>query len=151
MNRLLIIGYGNRSRGDDGVGYRAAERLHDRLAGTGIEVLAVHQLTPELMDAVARAERVIFIDAGVQGQPGEIRMIDLDASGASEAFTHHGRPAALLSGAAKLYGSSATGVLYSIAGQSFEFGEELTPAVERAMGELVTRLVDCADSSRRTG
>jgi len=145
MSRLLIIGYGNRLRGDDGAGCRAAELLQVKLAGAaGVEILAVHQLTPELMEPISRARRAIFIDAAAEGAPGEIRRQELTAPAATAAFTHQATPAALLAGAAVLYGSSASGVLYTIAGESFEYAEQLTPAVERAVAELVTTIQHAA-------
>ena len=144
LRSTLIIGYGNRSRGDDGVGYRAAELLRERLAGAEAEILAVHQLTPELMEPISRARRVVFIDAAAEGRPGEIRRQELTVSPAPATFTHQSTPAALLAGAAALYGSSASGVLYSIAGESFAYGEQLTPAVERAMVQLVAAIENTA-------
>src|SRR4029079_16715395 len=70
--RLLIIGYGNRLRGDDAAGYLAAESLRTLLIAPDIEILAVHQLTPELAEPIAVAGRVIFLDAAASGTPGEI-------------------------------------------------------------------------------
>ena len=43
---LLIIGYGNPLRGDDGFGWHAALRLREIIHDDGIEILPVHQLTP---------------------------------------------------------------------------------------------------------
>jgi hydrogenase maturation protease len=140
MPRLLIIGYGNPLRSDDGAGCRAAKLLRERLSSPEVEILAVEQLTPELMEPIGRAREVIFIDAAAGGQPGEIRQRPLVLPRAGATFTHHATPAALLAGAATLYGGNASGVLYSIAGESFELGERLTPAVERAVAELVRRL-----------
>jgi len=153
MPRLLIIGYGNRLRGDDGVGCRAAELLRQRLAQVDVEILAMHQLTPELMEAIGRAQRVIFIDAAAEGQPGEIVRQELAVSAGFKtspgpaAFTHQASPAALLAGAAALYGSNASGVLYSIVGESFEFGDQLTPAVDRALTALVNAIENAAVAS----
>jgi len=46
--RVLVIGYGNTLRGDDGLGQRAAEALAQRALPDGVEVLSCHQLTIEL-------------------------------------------------------------------------------------------------------
>jgi hydrogenase maturation protease len=136
--RLLIIGYGNRLRRDDGVGIRAAELLRERLVNADVEILGVAQLTPELTEAVSRAQQVIFIDAAVDGAAGQIRRREIAPSAAGSRFTHQMTPEALLAGAAALYGASPPGVLYSISGESFEYGESLTSAVERAVEELVS-------------
>jgi len=136
---LLIIGFGNVLRCDDGVGARVAETLQDLLALPGVEILGVQQLTPELMIPIARAERVIFIDAARDGRPGELRRREVVAQ-ASGVFTHATTPEALLADATTLYGSRATGVLFSVTGESFEFGDRLSPAVESAMAELVATI-----------
>jgi hydrogenase maturation protease len=59
VRRDLLIGIGNPLRGDDGVGPRLVEELVDADAERRI----VHQLTPELVLAVAEAPRVLFVDA----------------------------------------------------------------------------------------
>ncbi len=106
--------------------------------------MAVHQLTPELMLAISRAQRVIFIDAAAEGLPGEIRRQELAAHSAPAAFTHEAGPASLLAGAAALYGSTVSGVLYTIAGETFAFGEQLTPVVERSLATLLAMIEDAA-------
>jgi hypothetical protein len=50
--QVLIVGYGNPLRGDDGLGWRAAERLRTVIQDAGVEILALHQLTPELMETL---------------------------------------------------------------------------------------------------
>jgi hydrogenase maturation protease len=61
----LLIGVGNRLRGDDGAGYRLAELLAAEPHPTAApwQVLAVQQLTPELAAAIAIANAVLFVDA----------------------------------------------------------------------------------------
>ncbi|MEI8198364.1 MAG: hypothetical protein WCI73_20925, partial [Phycisphaerae bacterium] len=43
---MLVIGYGNTMRGDDGVGVQIATALAAPLAAGGSEALASHQLLP---------------------------------------------------------------------------------------------------------
>ena len=59
---LLVIGYGNELLGDDGVG-PAVARAVQRWRHPRICAIAAHQLTPELVEAIADAERVVFVDA----------------------------------------------------------------------------------------
>lgn len=138
MADLLIIGWGNTLRGDDGFGWAAAERLREALPDA--EVLTVHQLTPELMEAISRARRVVFIDAGTEGEAGVLTCSEVRASTSAEAFTHQASPAGLLAGSLALYGYVPEAVLYSVKGESFEFGEELSAGVGKALEELVRRL-----------
>ena len=72
MARIVIVGYGNPLRSDDGLGWRVAEELSRRLSPPEVEVIVRHQLTPELADDVRNADAVFFIDAARVGQPGEV-------------------------------------------------------------------------------
>ena len=72
--RTLIIGIGNPLRGDDGLGWDVAGELSSELRRDDVQVLATHQLTPELSDLVSRAELVLFIDATRSEDPGNDEM-----------------------------------------------------------------------------
>lgn len=135
MARVLIIGYGNTLRGDDGYGWYAAERLRREIDDSEVEVVALHQLTPELMEPLSRAERAIFIDAAAPlaatshaGAPGQT------------AFTHHLTPGALVAGAKTLYGHAPEAILLTTPGENFDFGEGLSEAVQRALDETVEKV-----------
>ena len=140
MLNLLIIGYGNALRGDDGAGYIAAELLRERIADPLVEVMSLQQLTPELMEPVSRTRRVIFIDATVVGRAGKWNRIPLRPSPACAHFTHQVTPETLLAGAQLLYGHTPEAVLYTIPGRFFDIGQDLTPSVRRAVEALVAEL-----------
>jgi hydrogenase maturation protease len=137
MPRILIIGYGNTLRGDDGFGRAAAEALQRTIRDPEIEILAVHQLTPELMGPISRAERVLFIDVRAEGKPGELRFERVMPEPESSArFTHFATPGGLLAGARALYGAAAQATLASAAGAEFGVGEGLSARVQQALEEL---------------
>jgi hydrogenase maturation protease len=137
MPHTLIIGYGNPLRGDDGFGWHAALRLRDLIHDAGIEILAVQQLTPELMEPVSRARRVIFIDAATGEDPGKMTVAVLGTSGGpAPVFTHFATPAALLEGAQSLYGARPEGLLVTVVGLDFSLGAELSAPVELALESL---------------
>ena len=54
MSRIVITGYRNPLRGDDGVGWIAAERIGELLKDCQVAALVVHQLTPDLAEAASR-------------------------------------------------------------------------------------------------
>ena len=66
---VLIIGYGNPLRGDDGVGWRVVEEIQGwKAEGRGqkgdvgsVEAVAYHQLMPELAEVISRVDRVIDV------------------------------------------------------------------------------------------
>jgi hydrogenase maturation protease len=136
----LIIGWGNALRGDDGAGIIAAELLLEKIHRPDIEIIPQHQLTPELMEPISRAARVIFIDAAVSGPAGIVHRIPLRPAPACARFTHHATPESLLAGAQALYGHTPEATLYTIPGRSFDTGQELSPTVRRAVDELVAAL-----------
>lgn len=133
MSRLLIIGYGNRLRGDDGAGPAIAGRLRERIPDPEIEILSLHQLTPELMDPISRADRVIFIDAAAGANPGEIAERPLHPDPGSSPFTHFATPEALLAGAQSLFGSAPPAILITITGECFDLREGLSASVQQAL------------------
>ena len=141
MARTVIIGYGNPLRGDDGLGWHAAERLRDDLAGPDVEVIACQQLTPELAEIISRAERAVFIDACHGAYPGTISCQPVKIAAAqARSFSHDLDPAALLAGAQVLYGAAPTEcVVMSISGASFAHGQALSPVVAAALPLLVDR------------
>jgi len=137
MARTLIIGYGNRFRSDDGLGIHAAEELSRVLPAGDAEVLALHQLTPELAETVSHAELVLLIDAGRQGRPGEMRCTPVGSQHLDAPFTHQLTPEILLSLGWELYGVRPQAFEISVCGECFDLGEELSPSVAKTLPVLV--------------
>lgn len=145
---FLIIGYGNPLRGDDGVGWRVVEAL-EGLVPEGA-ALAVHQLTPELAEPISRAGTVVFVDAAAEGEPGEVACLALEGdTGCQPALqgSHLTTPDALLAMARELFGRCPPAYMVTIAGESFELSEALSPAVEAAVPEAVARILELVRQS----
>lgn len=151
MSHVLIIGYGNPLRGDDGVGIHVAALLAGEqeeaaaLHDPGVAVLACHQLTPELAPRVAAADRLILVDARAGGEPGaliEQTLAPLSPSdaAASSTLTHHLDPAGLLAAAQILYGKAPSAVLLTVCGESFDYGEALSPRVAAALPRVLAAI-----------
>jgi hydrogenase maturation protease len=136
----LIVGYGNTLRGDDGAGRAVAERLQAVLRDPDVRVLSLHQLTPELMLDLARADRAVFVDASSTGHAGRYMRIPLYPASQCAKFTHHATPEALLAGTRSLYGRCPESSLYVIPGEAFDSPDRLSAPVERAVGKLVAFL-----------
>ncbi len=137
----LVVGYGNSLRGDDGLGWHAAGRLALDPRMAGAEVLARHQLTPELAEEVSRAALVVLVDACQDGgPPGEVtvrRVRPGPGSSARPAWSHHLDPATLVELAGALYGSVPPVFVVSAGVGSCEAGERLSPALQRALPRVV--------------
>jgi hydrogenase maturation protease len=147
MLRTLIIGYGNPLRGDDGVGWRIASRLLEIIGDEFANVLAVHQLTPELAESIGEAKLVIFVDAGYGGKPGSWKCEPVAPDALpSNALAHSLTPAGLLAYAEAICQAKPEALVLSIAAAAFDCGEQLTPRLEAVLPEVVQYI--CALISR---
>ncbi len=105
---------------------------------------SVHQLTPELAQWVAVAEKVIIIDASRDGMPGELQVYPLVLSGhATSRGTHATSPEELAMLAECLYGRCAPITVVTMVGADFSLGERfssiIAPKVAQ-VGEVVRRI-----------
>lgn len=147
----LIIGYGSTLRSDDGIGYIIAEQLMDDLPSeisnlrSHIDVIARHQLTPDLADAVQQANQVIFIDACADAAPGEVRVAEVKPAGENwGAFAHEMSPGVLLDCVKDVYGKMPRAHLITIGGENFDIGEGLTPTVQAAVPTVLGKVRELA-------
>src|SRR5262245_41264787 len=85
---VLVIGYGNTLRGEDGIGPAVAEEVAAR-GLPGVRVIVAHQLTPELAADIADARLVVFVDAAVSGE--RVKAVQLAAE-TSAVMTHAADP-----------------------------------------------------------
>ncbi len=133
---ILVIGYGNPLRGDDGIGCVVAEEIARRITDpqSKVQVVACHQLNPELAEAIAETRAVIFVDASAELKPGEVKVRSVTADRFSPAgITHHMKPSALLATASEIYGQAPPATAVVIGAASFDIGMELTPLVKAAV------------------
>ncbi|MGB8719622.1 MAG: hydrogenase maturation protease [Desulfobacterales bacterium] len=138
MTRVLVIGCGNRARGDDGLAWHALQQLAAGPLGKHVAVILQQQLTPELADRVRRAARVIFVDASAQDPPGQIRCRRLCPAACEAAtLTHDLTPSALLSLTRTLYGRCPEAFAVSVGGADFGFSEALSPQVRNSLPDLL--------------
>ena len=137
MPRILIVGYGNPLRGDDGLAWWVIEELSREGLPDDVEVIVQHQLTPELALSVSRAARVLFIDASRGGRPGEITSESVKAQPLKSTFSHEFSPATILSLAEKLYGKRPEASLISVCGENFDHSETLSPKIKASLPRLM--------------
>jgi hydrogenase maturation protease len=140
MARVLILGYGNPLRSDDGLGWQVAVQLFRTNTSPEVLVLPCHQLTPELAEPISRAETVLFIDSTREGKPGELRCAELRSEPGPASFTHHVSPAGLLELSSELFGCCPRAYLLTICGECFELGEDLSTSVSDRLQELKARV-----------
>jgi len=147
---VLVIGYGNPSRRDDGVGHYVVERI-EQLAGSGVDTLALHQLGPELAEAIKDYDLVIFVDAHSGEYAEGLRVTSVEAAYRPSAFTHLISPNSLLALARSLYQKEPQALTVSIRGYDFDFGTELSEETRKWADVAVERILEMVDARRENG
>jgi hydrogenase maturation protease len=122
--RILVIGYGNPGRQDDGLGPAAAAEI-GKLYWPSATTCDNYQLVIEDAVQIADHDVVWFVDAMRDGdEPCVLRRV---SAAFDIAFTSHlVKPEVLLAITERCYGKSAEAYLVGIRGYEFEFLEGLT-------------------------
>jgi hydrogenase maturation protease len=145
--KILIIGYGNQSRRDDGVGWFVLEQLA-ALKLPGVDLETSQQLEIEASETISRFDAVIFVDAAIPEAPEAIQRTVVTPNFQSHAVAHYLTPADVLSLCKTLYGREPKAVLFSIRGRDFNFGTTLMPEVEQAAREVVRQIAELVRSGK---
>jgi hydrogenase maturation protease len=151
MEQMLVIGFGNPYRGDDGVGFQAAEQFETLNRDPAVTVLARQELQPELAEVISKVDFVVFIDAATPGTsaPGAVQARELEAKARDTGlFSHELTPETLLAAAQVLYGRCPAGMLVSITGENFGISSQLSPKVSAALPDVVARIRELLASAK---
>ena len=143
---VLVVGYGNALRSDDGIGWHAAERLAGDERLNGVVVMQRHQLTPELALDISAASLVVFIDASRDLPPGSVDVGRVERAGAGPTSSHHLSPPALVALAHELYGQSPAAFAVGCGVASLELGDQLSPAVGAALATVIDTVAGIVDA-----
>ena len=146
MRQILVIGYGNPLRGDDGFGGLAAGYVEERHI-PGLEVIVSHQLNPELAEPLHNSSYAIFLDAvastptcatkapvgGPGGdEAGTLRATPVEPCDLSSSGMHHFEPGSLLALSQAIYGQAPPATLIAATARSFRHGAKISAEVRRA-------------------
>ncbi len=152
--RVLVVGFGNPSRRDDGAALAVINGLRERLGlpalqegmdgyddlGRPVDTLFLQQMMPELAETLAGYGRVIFVDAHVGIYPDLVHRTELRPGLERAIVSHHQKPQELLALAQQLFGATPAAELISIRGFDFDFGEALSPATADGVVQVVDGL-----------
>jgi hydrogenase maturation protease len=136
--KLLVIGYGNTLRSDDGVGPRVAEAV-EQLNLPGVQTFTCQQLSPEHADLIARAAKVVFVDAAVDA-PREVQWRELAPGETTQLMAHAADPRTMLALARDVFGHAPQAWWLTIPAVRLEFGEDLTLEAQRGCAEAVQKI-----------
>jgi hydrogenase maturation protease len=134
--RVLVIGYGNPGRLDDGLGPAFAREL-EQAGLPGVTVEADYQLAVEDAHALADHDVVVFVDASLTApEPFSFQRIGPKAD--AHFSSHIVEPEGVLALARELFGATTAAYVLGIRGYVFdEFGETIS---ERAQANLAAAL-----------
>lgn len=137
---FLVIGYGNTLRSDDGVGQIIANQIAQWQL-PGVRSLAVHQLTPELAENIAKADTVIFVDAVATNleKPASVKIQQLEAE-ENTSFGHSCNPRSLIAFTQILYGKVIKAYWVLVPAVNFDFGEEFSCLTKREINITLNQI-----------
>jgi hydrogenase maturation protease len=127
VKKIVVIGYGNELRGDDGIGPYVADQVA-ALGLTNVHALALHQLTPELAEMLAEADLAVFVDARADAAKGAIHVSEVAPRRPAAITGHVSTPHGLVQLAAEVHGKAPRAWLVTVSGRGFGFGVGLSAA-----------------------
>lgn len=159
MKKLLIIGYGNPDREDDGVAWHILRALTEKLGlnspgsyedefpeSESIDFAFHLQLTPEMAEDISIYEYVCFVDAHTGNIPEPVRLIEVESQFQNSPFTHHLTPQSLMSMCETLYGRMPDAALVSVLGYRFLFTRQLSDETAVLVPQAVDLIWDWANA-----
>jgi len=146
--QILIYGYGNPGRQDDGLGIRLAERLEEWSTLKGLECVSFennYQLNIEDAEAISNQDLVIFADASEE-EIDDFCFSKVDGKGKLSFTTHAASPGYIVKLCNELFQKEPRVYLLHIKGYEWEFKEEISPRalvnLDRAIDYLKPILED---------
>jgi hydrogenase maturation protease len=140
MRRVVLAGYGNTLRRDDGVGWYVVAALAERWATQVTVLLGQHPL-PEWAETLGGSDVAFIVDASLTAGDRLRLQCVVPAAGATVLDGHCLQPEQLLRLAAELYGHAPMTYLLTIPAVDLAFGEGLSPKAARA-ADRARRLLD---------
>jgi hydrogenase maturation protease len=154
MRRTLVIGFGNAYRRDDGVGRAVVDALRRELGqpaldplddgfaelGREVDTVVAHQLVPEFAELLGRYDLAVFVDAHVGEGTEPLCAEPIPPIPHTTSVSHHLHPGTLLDLAQRIHGRAPRGVLLSLRGHDFEFGDGLSPETAGIVPPAVARI-----------
>jgi len=147
MKKILVYGYGNPGRQDDGLGVHCAKRVKEwaeQHFPEAIDVDMNYQLNIEDAEKISHYDEVIFADASCEAIQ-QFAFTTLEPSNAKLEFTMHAvAPAYVLYLCQTLFGKQPKSHLLHIRGYEWDMKEGLTEQAEQNLNkglEVITTLL----------
>ena len=136
--RLLVIGYGNTLRSDDGVGPRVAREVEE-MQLPGVSAIVCDLLTPELADPISKADAVVFVDAAID-EPREVLLRPLAPADSSQIMAHAADPRTMLALARDVFGHAPKAWWLTIPIENTAIGDQLSASAKGGMAVALEKI-----------
>ena len=145
--KIVIIGYGNELRGDDGVGLLVIDELAKTFsARPDTKLIRRHQLDIADAEEISECRAVIFIDAHVSEERENVELSKLDlVEGATFVVTHISLPEELMSATQAIYDSAPPAYVCAVRGYDFEFGTTVTDIARKLVTQAARDIVELVE------
>lgn len=144
--KIVVLGLGNRYLGDDGIGILVADELQRCDLGPGVVVRAHQTFDLWLLSQFSSASRLIIVDALKSGSaPGtitEYMITPRPAPLSSVPGLHSLKLHELVDFASRMGLLTCPVTIIGVEPMACDLGEGLTAPLDRALPELVTRVVE---------
>ncbi|HCG98574.1 MAG: hypothetical protein A2074_08465 [Candidatus Aquicultor primus] len=145
---IVIIGYGNQLRGDDGVGLLVLDELSHTFAGRpDICLIRRQQLDIADTEEISECRAVIFVDAHISEERGDVEINKIDlVEGATFVVTHISLPEELMSATQAIYDSAPPAYVCAVRGYDFAFGTTVTENARKLVAQAARDIVELVEN-----
>lgn len=143
--KILVYGYGNPGRQDDGLGVALISRLEQWITESNLQHIDAdtnYQLNIEDAAAIHPYDEVVFVDASME-DIHDFDFSEVKPDNARVEFTMHAvSPAFVIDLCRKIYGKSPKARLLHIKGYEWEFEEQLSPPARDNLNKAFDFLIN---------
>lgn len=141
---VLVIGFGNPGRLDDGLGPAFIAAL-EQANLPGVTLSTDYQLNVEDAADLVGVDIVLFADADCDGpEPFSVRPVTPADDGLASFTTHSVSPEAVLAMGRDMFNATPAGYILGIRGYEFnEFGERLSERAAANLNQAVDTIIHC--------
>jgi len=136
--RILIYGYGNPGRQDDGLGKALVELAEEWVQNNNLENISLdigYQLLVEDVTLIESKDLIIFVDATMDERIAEFDLAPVEADDRETFTMHQVSPGFILALYETLYGPAPPAYLLQIRGYEWELKESVSPGGRENLAE----------------
>lgn len=154
-NNVLILGFGNPDREDDGVAWHVLAGVASEMGmeipatpedefphhANSPDLLFMLQLVPEIAETLAQYDSICFVDAHTGAIEKPVNAIEIEPTYQNSPFTHHLTPQSCLEITTSIYRKTPKSVLVSIRGYQFGFKQTLSERTKHHAFEAIKVII----------